>query len=34
MDRQAILGNREVMYVVVPGGDLEPSGGLHYQFAW
>jgi len=33
VDRQAIVGNREILCVVVPGGDVQPPGGLHCHFA-
>jgi len=34
VDRQAIVGNREVLCVLAPDGDVEPPNGLHCHFAW
>jgi len=34
VDRQAIIGNREVLWVVVLDGDVELLGGLHCHFTW
>ncbi|QCE00725.1 hypothetical protein DEO72_LG7g2015 [Vigna unguiculata] len=34
VNRQAIVGNKEVLCVVVPDSDVEPSSDLHYHFAW
>jgi len=33
VDRQAIVGNGEVLCVVAPDVDVEPPGGLHCHFA-
>jgi len=32
VDRQAIVGNKEVLCVMVPNSGVELSGGLHCHF--
>jgi len=34
VDHQAIVGNRKVLCVVAPDGDVESLGSLHCYFAW
>jgi len=33
VDCQVIVGNRDVLWLVAPGGDVEPPGGLSCHFA-